>query len=82
MILEGINDGDLAIVKYASRARNGDIVVAIVDGGDATLKKFTRKDKLVVLSPANRRLKAKTYPASRVEIQGVLAGVVRTSVVS
>ncbi|MCP4785715.1 MAG: helix-turn-helix domain-containing protein [Fuerstiella sp.] len=79
MILDGINDGDMAIVKHGTRARNGQTVVAIVDGGEATLKKFVKKDRLVVLSPANRRMKAKTYPAGRVEIRGVLAGVVRTS---
>ncbi len=80
MILSGINDGDLAIVKHAAKAKNGQIVVAIVDGGEATLKKFSMKDKQVVLTPANRRLRAKTYAADRVEVRGVLVGVVRTSV--
>ncbi|HIE95458.1 MAG TPA: XRE family transcriptional regulator [Planctomycetes bacterium] len=80
MILDGINDGDMVIVKHGSRARNGQTVVAIVDGGEATLKKYVKKDRLVVLSPANRRMKAKTYPAGSVEIRGVLAGVVRTNV--
>jgi SOS regulatory protein LexA len=80
MILDGINDGDMAIVKHGSRAKNGQTVVAVVDGGEATLKRYVRKDRLVVLSPANRKLKAKTYPAAKVEIRGVLAGVVRTSV--
>lgn len=80
MILAGINDGDLAIIRHANTAANGQIVVAIVDEGEATLKTFTRKDNLAVLSPANRRLKAKTYPLGRVEIRGVMVGAVRTSI--
>lgn len=79
MILAGINDGDLAIVKHETKARNGDIVVAIVDDGEATLKTYTRKDKLVVLSPANRRLKARSYAPAQVEIRGIMVGVIRTS---
>ena len=80
MILDGINDGDMAIVKHGARAKNGQTVVAVVDGGEATLKRYVRKDRLVVLSPANRKMKARTYPVAKVEIRGVLAGVVRTSV--
>ena len=80
MILDGINDGDMAIVKHGARAKNGQTVVAVVDGGEATLKRYVRKDRLVVLSPANRKMKARTYPVAKVEIRGVLAGVVWTSV--
>ncbi len=80
MVLEGINDGDLAIVKHGTKPKNGQTVVAIVDEGEATLKKYSMKNRLVVLTPANRRFKAKTYPAARVEVRGVLAGVVRTCV--
>ncbi len=80
MILAGINDGDLAIVKHAAKAKNGQTVVAIVDGGEATLKKFTTKGRQVVLTPANRDLRAKTYPSAKVEIRGVMVGVVRTRV--
>lgn len=80
MILAGINDGDMAIVRHSSTARNGDIVVAIVGDEEATLKTYTRQDKLVVLSPANRTLKARAYPAAEVQVRGVLAGVLRTSI--
>jgi len=79
MILDGINDGDLAIVKHSARARNGQTVVAIVDGEEATLKRYSRADRKVTLTPANRRMKPRTYPAADVQIRGVLAGVVRTS---
>lgn len=80
MILAGINDGDMAIVRHSTNARNGDIVVAIVGDEEATLKTYTRRDHLVVLSPANRALHAKAYPAAEVQVRGVLAGVLRTSI--
>ncbi len=57
MILDGINDGDLAIVRHADKARSGQTVVAIVDGGEATLKRYVQKDALIILQPANRRMK-------------------------
>ena len=80
MILDGINDGDLAVVRHSSEANNGETVVALVDGGEATLKRYKLQKDKVVLTPANKRMKAMTYPAARVEIRGVLVGVVRTSV--
>ncbi len=80
MILDGINDGDLAIIRHSVKASSGQTVVAIVDGGEATLKRYIQKDKLVILQPANRRMKPITLPAGRVEIRGVLVGVLRTTV--
>ncbi len=80
MILDGINDGDLAIIRHACTARSGETVVAIVDGGEATLKRYIEKDALVILKPANRRMKAMTLPRGRVTICGVLVGIVRTDV--
>jgi repressor LexA len=80
MILDGINDGDLAIVRQASTARNGDTVVAIVDGNDATLKRFEKRKDKIVLKPANDDMTEMIFPASSVEIRGVLSGVIRTSV--
>ncbi len=80
MILDGINDGDMAIVRHTKVAKNGDTVVAIVDGNDATLKRYKKQGGKVVLIPANDRLKELKYPAAQVEIRGVLAGVVRTAV--
>ena len=80
MILDGINDGDLAIVRHTKQVRNGDTVVALVDGGEATLKRYKMEKGKVVLTPANRYMKAMNYPASSVEIRGLLVGVLRTSV--
>jgi SOS regulatory protein LexA len=80
MILDGINDGDLAIVRHTNVAQNGDIVVAVVDGSEVTLKRFRRTNSVVTLIPANDQMKAQEFPAARVEIRGVFAGLVRTKV--
>ncbi|MBL8816326.1 MAG: helix-turn-helix domain-containing protein [Planctomyces sp.] len=80
MILDGINDGDLAIIRHATRARSGQTVAAIVDGGEATLKRYVQKDSLIILQPANRRMKPLMLAPGRVEIRGVLVGVLRTKV--
>jgi SOS regulatory protein LexA len=80
MILDGINDGDLAIIRPANTARNGDTVVAIVDGGEATLKRFRKVKSTITLIPANDQLTPMDYSASRVEIRGVFVGLVRTAV--
>jgi repressor LexA len=80
MIQDGINDQDLAIIRHAKTAENGETVVALVDGGEATLKRYRRVGSNVVLSPANDQMTEMTYPASRIEICGVLAGLVRTAV--
>ena len=77
MIEDGINDGDLAIVRQSKVASTGDTVVAIVDG-EATLKRFRKNT--VVLIPANEDMENMKYPAADVEIRGVLVGVVRTTV--
>ncbi len=80
MILDGINDGDLAIVRPANAAQNGDTVVAVVDGGEVTLKRFKKLKHTITLIPANDQMTAMEYPASRVEILGVFVGLVRTAV--
>jgi SOS regulatory protein LexA len=79
MILDGINDGDMAIVRHTTVAKNGDTVVAIIDG-EATLKRFKAWRNKIVLIPANDHMQEKNYSAADVEICGVLAGVVRTAV--
>jgi SOS regulatory protein LexA len=79
MILDGINDGDFAIVRQSATARNGETVVAIVEG-EATLKRFQKRKKEIVLKPANDNMTDMIYPAGSVEIRGVLTGVIRTSV--
>lgn len=80
MILDGINDGDLAVVRHTVEAKDGDTIVALVDGDEATLKRYKSERGKVVLTPANEHMKAMTYPAARVEIRGLLVGVLRTSV--
>lgn len=80
MILDGINDGDLAIVRHANIANTGDTVVAIVDGGEATLKRFKKVKNTITLIPANDQMAEMEFPASRIEIRGVFVGLVRTTV--
>jgi len=75
MIDEHISDGDLVIYEERSNARNGDTVVALVGGEDATLKKFYKEKDRVRLQPANRRFKP--IYSRDVKIQGVVIGVLR-----
>lgn len=77
MIDAGILDGDLVIIKHAETANNGDVVVALIDGEEATLKKLRKHGTRVELIPANQHLASMIYPADRVKIQGVLVGQVR-----
>jgi repressor LexA len=76
MIDDGIQDGDLIVVRRAAHAENGQTVVAIVDGG-ATLKRFYRSGARVELRPANTALRSTHWPAARIEIRGVLVGLLR-----
>jgi len=75
MIDEHIRDGDLVVYERRSNARNGDTVVALIDGEEATLKKFYREKSQVRLQPANP--KYKPIYARDVEVQGVVIGVIR-----
>lgn len=75
MIEDHIDDGDLVVIRSAKTARNGEIVVAIVDGEEATLKRFYREGSRVRLQPANSEMDP-IYPED-VEIRGVVEGVVR-----
>jgi len=78
MIEEHITDGDYIIVQSQATAENGQTVVALVDGSDATVKQFYREKDHVRLQPANTRYQPIVIkPASRVSIQGVVVGVVR-----
>ena len=78
MIEEGIHDGDFVIVKQQSTARNGDIVVALVDG-DATVKHFFREGPRIRLQPANSDMEPIFVDASNTTlIQGLVVGVYRT----
>ena len=78
MIEAGILNGDIAIVKQQNTARNGDIVVALIDNDEATLKTFkSLNDGQISLIPANRDLQPMIFDARRVQIQGVLVGCMR-----
>jgi len=78
MIDEGIRSGDLVVIEQAKMARSNQIVVALIDNHEATLKriKFPNRDT-VRLIPANKNMQPKNYSADRVTIQGVLVGQVR-----
>jgi len=78
MIDEHIQDGDLVVVESRSEARNGETVVALVGGSDATLKRFYRKGATVRLVPANERMDPIEVPAADVQIRGVLRGLLRS----
>lgn len=77
MIEAGIFDGDYALIQRADTAREGDIVVALVEDQDATLKYFRREGAMVRLDPANAAYEPQRYPADHVRIQGRLAGLLR-----
>jgi repressor LexA len=75
MIGEHIAEGDFAVIKRQKTARDGDIVAALVDGSDATLKRFYKEKGRFRLEPANSRMKS--IYSTDVEIIGVLVGVIR-----
>jgi repressor LexA len=77
MIDEGILDGDWVVIEHREQARNGEIVVALVDGEEATLKRLEQRPGEVVLHPANSALSAMHFSAERVQVQGVLVGQMR-----
>jgi len=75
MIEAGILDGDMVVVEKASTARDGEIIVALIDNEEATLKYLKRNpDRSITLEPANHELKPMRYPADRVQIQGIVVG--------
>ena len=76
MIDEGIRDGDVLIIRKQDHANNGQTVVAQIEG-EATIKKFYQRDGRVELRPANEELKPLVVPAEKVEIIGVVVGLVR-----
>ncbi len=78
MIDEGIRNNDYVVIEHAQTARSNQIVVALIDENDVTLKRvqYPRKDR-VRLIPANKAMQAKDYDADRIKIQGILIGQVR-----
>ena len=77
MVDEGILDGDFALIRKVDTAHDGEIVVALIDNEEATLKTFRREGSMVRLDPANRNYEAQRYDPRRVQIQGRLAGLIR-----
>lgn len=77
MIDAGIHDGDFALIRRTDIARDGDIVVALIDNRDATLKYFRREGAMIRLDPDNSAHEPQRYMPSRVKVQGRLAGLLR-----
>jgi len=77
MIEAGILDGDMALIKKSDTAETGDIVVALIDDEEATLKRFRRRGASIALEPANTSYEVRILPPSRVRIQGKLIGLFR-----
>jgi repressor LexA len=77
MIEAGILDSDTVIIRRSDTAETGDIVVALVDEGDVTLKRLRRRGNSIALEPANAAYKTQIFPPDRVRIQGRLVGLLR-----
>src|SRR5436305_2884819 len=77
MVDEGILDGDFALIRKVDTAHDGEIVVALIDNEEATLKTFRHEGSMIRLDPANRNYEAQRYDPRRVQIQGKLAGLIR-----
>jgi len=77
MIDDGILDGDWVVIEQRDYARDGEIVVALIDGEDATLKRIEQRPDVCILHPANSDLEPQHYAPGRVNIQGVVVGQMR-----
>ena len=78
MIDAGINDGDIVVIREQSTAENGDIVVALIDDAEATLKRFRRKGGMIALEAANPAYETRMLPDHKVRVQGRLVGLIRS----
>lgn len=78
MIEAGINDGDVVVIRETSVADNGDIVVALVEDQEATLKKFYRRGNAIALEAANPAYETRVLTEDKVKVQGRLVGLIRT----
>ncbi|OAN62793.1 transcriptional repressor LexA [Sphingomonas sp. TDK1] len=77
MVEAGILDGDYALIRRTETARDGEIVVALIDDAEATLKYFRKEGAMVRLDPANRDYSPQRYRPDQVRVQGRLAGLLR-----
>ena len=78
MIDAGINDGDVVVIRETATADNGDIVVALIDDHEATLKRFFRRGGAIALEAANPAYETRLLPEDQVRVQGRLVGLIRT----
>ena len=78
MIEAGINDGDVVVIEEGTTADNGDIVVALVEGHEATLKRYRRKGGMIALEAANPAYETRVLREDQVNVQGKLVGLIRT----
>ncbi|MBC7141688.1 MAG: transcriptional repressor LexA [Rhodobacteraceae bacterium] len=78
MIEAGINDGDIVVIREQTTADNGDIVVALVEGHEATLKRFRRRGGMIALEAANPAYETRVLPEDHVKVQGRLVGLIRS----
>lgn len=78
MVDAGILNGDTVIIKKSETANNGEIVVALVDECEATLKLFKKEGSEILLVPCNEAYETRRFAASRIKVQGKLAGLLRT----
>ncbi|MEZ5884288.1 MAG: transcriptional repressor LexA [Paracoccaceae bacterium] len=78
MIEAGINDGDIVVIREQGTAENGDIVVALVDGHEATLKRYRRKNGMIALEAANPAYETRMLREDQVKVQGRLVGLIRS----
>ncbi len=77
MIEAGINDGDVVVIREQTTAENGDIVVALVEEAEATLKRFRRRGAMIALEAANPAYETRIFAAHQVRVQGRLVGLIR-----
>lgn len=78
MIDAGINDGDIVVIREATTADNGDIVVALVEDQEATLKRFRQQGNTIALEAANPAYETRLYRDDQVKVQGRLVGLIRS----
>ena len=78
MIEAGINHGDIVVIRETSSVSDGDIVVAMVEGYETTLKRYRRTGGMVALEAANPAFETRILPAENVEVQGKLVGLIRS----
>jgi len=78
MIEAGINDGDIVVIREQTTAENGDIVVALVEDAEATLKRFRRRGSMIALEAANPAYETRVFPDHLVKVQGRLVGLIRS----